>query len=211
MAFIGGMIGVNRSTPFGLGTGIALHTPSLGGDTLGEIVHVLIATDGHLDVAVTSELAARLAGAGGRVTVLTVVEVPRAFLSDMRADYGASEFTGLIGENGFVSTPAVPREALRGWPGDDVLIERYLRDKKDLYTAPIVAALRSANVDTDDRVVESENVARTIIAQCAEVGAEVVVIGSHSRGRVQGLLGSNGTKIVRRSPIPVLLVRSATP
>ena len=40
--------------------------------------------------------------------------------------------------------------------------------------------------------------------------ADVVVIGSHGSGVFQGLLGSTGTKIVRRSPRPVLLIRSAT-
>lgn len=192
-----------------LGNGITQHTPRLSSDTPGEIVHILVATDGQLDATATAEFAARLAGPEGRVTVLTVVEVPRTFLRDMRVDWGASEGTGLIADDGFVATTAVLREAPRGWPGDDALIERYLRDKKKLHTAPIVAALRSANVDTDASVVESENVSRTIIDQCVELGAEAVVIGSHGRGVVQGLLGSNGTKIVRRSPIPVLLIRSA--
>lgn len=198
---------MSTSTP---GNGITRHTPRLSSDTPGEIEHILVATDGQLDATATSEFAARLAGAEGREAVLTVVEVPRTFLRDMRVDWGASEGTGLIVDDGFVAATGVLREAPRGWPGDDALIERYLRDKKELQTAPIVTALRRANVDTDARVVESENVSRTIIDQCVELGAEAVVIGSHGRGVVQGLLGSNGTKIVRRSPIPVVLIRSAT-
>jgi nucleotide-binding universal stress UspA family protein len=173
-------------------------------------VHVLVATDGELDATATANFAARLAGPDGRVTVLTVVEVPRAFLHDMRVDWGAPEGTGRLVDDSYVVTPAVPKEAPHGWPGDDALVDRYLSDKKDQYTAPVVDALQSAEIHTDARVVESENVSLTIINQCAELGADVVVIGSHGRGLVQGLLGSNGTKIVRRSPIPVLLIRTTS-
>jgi len=173
-------------------------------------VHVLVATDGQLDATATANFAARLAGPDGRVTVLTVVEVPRAFLHDMRIDWGAPQGTGRLVDDAYVATPAVPQEAPRGWPGDDALIDRYLNDKKDLYTSPIVDILRNTDIHTRARVVESENVSLTIINQCAELGADVVVIGSHGRGLVQGLLGSNGTKIVRRSPIPVLLIRTAS-
>ena len=171
-------------------------------------MHVLVATDGQLDAATTGDFAARLAGPDGRVTVLTVVEVPRAFLHDMRVDWGAPEGTGRLVDDAYVVTPAVPKEAPRGWPGDDALIGRYLNDKKDQHTGPVVDILRSAEIHTDARVVESENVSLAIVNQCAEIGADVVVIGSHGRGLVQDLLGSNGTKIVRRSPIPVLLIRS---
>ncbi len=173
-------------------------------------MHVLVATDGQLDATATADFAARLAGPDGRVTVLTVVEVPRAFLHDMRVDWGAPEGTGRLVDDAYVVTPAVPREAPAGWPGDDALIDRYLNDKKEQCTASIVDILRSADVHTHARVVESENVSLTIINQCAELGADVVIIGSHGRGLVQGLLGSNGTKIVRRSPIPVLLIRTTS-
>ncbi|MFV9673734.1 MAG: hypothetical protein ACNYZH_10960, partial [Acidimicrobiia bacterium] len=130
-------------------------------------MHVLIATDGHLDPTATADLAARLAGPEGRVTVLTVVEVPRTFIHDMRLDWGAPEGTGRLVDDAYVVTPAVPREAPPGWPGDDALIDRYLNDKKDQYTAPIASVLRSADIHTHARVVESENVSLTIINQCA--------------------------------------------
>jgi nucleotide-binding universal stress UspA family protein len=172
-------------------------------------VHVLVATDGKLDVETASNFAASLSGPTGRVTVLTVVEVPRAFLSDMRGQWGAMDGAGVIADDEFVATPAVPREAPRGWPGDDVLIERYLTDKLELHTSPIVAALRAAGVEAEGSVVESENVTNTILDQLETLGAGAVVIGSHGQGLFQGLLGSTGTKIVRRCPKPVLLIRSA--
>jgi nucleotide-binding universal stress UspA family protein len=174
-------------------------------------VHVVIATDGKLDIEIASSFASSLSGPSGRVTVLTVVEVPRAFLHDMRGQWGAADGAGVIANVEFIATPAVPQEAPRGWPGDDAMIERYLSDKLELHTAPIVAALRDAGVEAEGSVVESENVTATILEQIEALGADAVVIGSHGQGLFQGLLGSTGTKIVRRCPRPVLLIRSATP
>ena len=174
-------------------------------------MHVLIATDGKLDVAAASDFAASLSGSSGRVTVLTVVEVPRAFLHDMRGQWGASDGAGVIIDDEFIATPAVPQEAPRGWPGDDAMIERYLSDKLEQNTSPIVAALQTLGVEAEGSVVESEDVAGTLINQIQALDAGVIVIGSHGQGLFQGLLGSTGTKIVRRCPKPVLLIRSDTP
>jgi len=91
------------------------------------------------------------------------------------------------------------------------MIERYLRDKLRRNTGSLVDALAQRGIDVDAHVIESENVAAAIIKQVLDLDADVVVIGSHGQGLFQGLLGSTGTKIVRRSPRPVLLIRSATP
>jgi nucleotide-binding universal stress UspA family protein len=173
-------------------------------------VHVVIATDGKLDIETASSFAASLCGSTGQVTVLTVVEVPRAFLHDMRGQWGAADGAGVIVDVEFVATPAVPQEAPRGWPGDDAMIERYLADKLEQHTAPIVSALLSEGVEAAATVVESENVTNTILEKVDELGADALVVGSHGQGLFQGLLGSTGTKLVRRCPKPVLLIRSAT-
>ncbi|MGZ8784831.1 MAG: universal stress protein [Acidimicrobiia bacterium] len=41
----------------------------------------------------------------------------------------------------------------------------------------------------------------------AEIDADVLVIGTHGRGRFEGLLGSTGTKLARLAPCTVILVR----
>ena len=173
-------------------------------------MHVVIATDGKIDVETASTFAAGLSGPTGRVTVLTVVEVPRGFLHDMKGLWGAADGAGVISEDEFVPTPAVPQNAPRGWPGDDAMIERYLSDKLEQHTAPVIAALQAAGVEAEGSVVESENVTDTILDQIKSLGADAIVVGSHGQGLFQGLLGSTGTKIVRRCPVPVLLIRSAT-
>jgi nucleotide-binding universal stress UspA family protein len=47
-----------------------------------------------------------------------------------------------------------------------------------------------------------------ILAAAAEVGADLVVVGTHGRrGLVHAMLGSVAERVVRLSPIPVLTVR----
>lgn len=174
-------------------------------------MHVLVATDGEIETEAAADFAATLAGTDGRVTVLTVIEVPRAFLQDMRSHFGGDGVPSVVADYTYVETPKAQQEGPTGWPGDDALIERYLSDKLKQNTAPLVRALEERGVEAEARVVESENVASTIIEQLVVIDAEVVVIGSHGQGLFQGLLGSTGTKIVRRSPRPVLLIRSAMP
>jgi nucleotide-binding universal stress UspA family protein len=174
-------------------------------------VHVLVATDGEIEASTAAEFAARLAGADGRVTVLTVVEVPRTFINDIREHWGPGDSESVVADYTFVETPVDRRDGPTGWPGDDAMIERYLADRLARNTRPLVDALRRRGIETVAQVVESENVTPTIIERVVALDADVVVIGSHGRGLFQGLLGSTGTKIVRQSPRPVLLIRSATP
>ncbi|MGB9359770.1 MAG: universal stress protein [Acidimicrobiia bacterium] len=173
-------------------------------------MHVLVATDGEIEAATAADFASRLAGADGRVTVLTVVEVPRTFLNDIRDHWGPGDGASVVADYTFVETPVARQDGPSGWPGDAAMIDRYLRDKLRKNTGPLVDALAQRGIDVDPRVVESENVTAAIMKQVVELDADVVVIGSHGQGLFQGLLGSTGTKIVRRSPRPVLLIRSAT-
>ena len=173
-------------------------------------MHVLIATDGEIEASTAADFAARLAGTDGRVTVLTVVEVPRTFLNDVRNHWGPGDSESVVADYTFVETPPSKRGGPTGWPGDDAMIDRYLADKLVRNTRPLIDALRQRGIEAEAQVIESENVTPTIIEQVIALEADVVVIGSHGQGLFQGLLGSTGTKIVRRSPRPVLLIRSAT-
>ena len=174
-------------------------------------MHVLVATDGEIEAATAAEFAARLAGAEGRVTVLTVVEVPRTFLNDIRDHWGPGDGESVVADYTFVETPVARSDGPTGWPGDDAMIERYLTDKLRRNTGPLVDALEQRGIEAGTLVIESENVTASIIGQVVALDADVVVIGSHGKGLFQGVLGSTGTKIVRRSPRPVLLIRSSTP
>jgi len=56
-------------------------------------------------------------------------------------------------------------------------------------------------------VVESEDVDEALIALIHELDIDVLVVGSHGGNAFAGLLGSTGSKMVRRSPVPVLVIR----
>jgi nucleotide-binding universal stress UspA family protein len=58
--------------------------------------------------------------------------------------------------------------------------------------------------------VEGSPAAR-IIEQARENGHDLIVMGSHGRGRLgDALLGSVSREVVHRSPVPVLIVRRDT-
>jgi nucleotide-binding universal stress UspA family protein len=51
-------------------------------------------------------------------------------------------------------------------------------------------------------------VARELLNTARRVRADVIVMGTHGRGRVRAfLLGSHAQEVVRQAPCPILLVR----
>ena len=131
-------------------------------------MHVLVATDGTLDIDEAATFAMALAGDDGKITVATIVRIPRRLVQELRAQYG--EHAGVTVDSDAES-------------------------------------VRSRGGTADSIVMEGEDVASDIINLTDEIGADVIVIGSHGHGAFQGLLGSTGAKLVRRSTVPVLVVR----
>lgn len=171
-------------------------------------MHVLVATDGVLDPEEVATFAGPLAGEGGFVTVLVVVEIPRTLMEDMRAAYGqetgVAETFGLRTE---VGAPAARAEQPKSWPGDEAVIERYLNDRLIRGAGPIVDLLTERGIKAEGAVIEHENAGDAIVEQVADRDADVLVIGSYGQDAIHGVMGSIGTKVVRRSPKPVLLIR----
>ena len=52
-------------------------------------MHVLVATDGTLEVDRAAAFAIALAGESGTTTVATIVRIPRRLLQDLRNQWGA--------------------------------------------------------------------------------------------------------------------------
>ena len=172
-------------------------------------MNVLIATDGNLDPEFAARYAKALAGESGSATVLTVIEIPRRMLEEIRSHYGAVEGQMIDRDAEYVAgSLAQDTSPLFGWPGDDAMVQRYLDDKRDEHTGPVVAQLETMGVSTTGEVVEGENTAEAIIGVIKERNFDVVLIGSHGQGRFEGLLGSTGTRLTRRAPCPVLVLRS---
>jgi nucleotide-binding universal stress UspA family protein len=168
----------------------------------------LIATDGTLAPDFVTPFAAGLAGADGRVTVITVVEVNRNLLRDLRAIFGQQPPTKIDQDAEYVGLRTSASETPAGWPGDEEMITRYLEDQKDSRTAPLASALRAAGLKTEVIVREGEDPAVIIIDEIKSGDVDVVCLGATGQGIFEGLLGSTGTKLARRAPCPVLVMRS---
>ena len=61
---------------------------------------------------------------------------------------------------------------------------------------------------TDDIIIARGNVVDEIIAETQDRGIDLIVMGYHSRGKLEeAVVGSTTRRVLRRSKIPVLLVR----
>lgn len=123
---------------------------------------MLIATAGVLSPEPVAEFAAHLVKDGSDVAVITVIEVPRSFLDTIRSEQWHPLTDG--------STDWTDEE--------DAVIERYVAERGQRITDPVLAALRSKGLDPSVRYVEGEDPAATIIAQADAMKADVVVVGA---------------------------------
>jgi nucleotide-binding universal stress UspA family protein len=148
-------------------------------------MHVLLPTDGSeiaLDAA-TRGLA--LLGEPTNVTLLSVV-------NDLIADDGAG------GIEGPVFTPEQEEELRKSEERDAVSA---LGDTE----AVVAAACPNTAIA---RMVEAGDPAATICVVARNLGADVVVVGSHGKGFLSRvLLGSVSEHVARHAPCPVLVVR----
>ncbi|MEF8776370.1 MAG: universal stress protein [Haloarculaceae archaeon] len=121
------------------------------------------------------------------------------------ADYPDAEITVLhvidyrstdLGPGGFGES----REGLADWLAD---AREHAADL--LEEAEEIAAVEGRSIETDIIVGE---VAANILAYVGDHDADIVVMGSHGRSLpARVLLGSVSETVVRRAPVPVLLVR----
>ncbi len=172
-------------------------------------MHVLVATDGQLDPATVAKFAAPIAGDDGTVTVLTVIEVPRVMLQDLRDRFSDQQPPTLIRTDSENVTATPSLEPPRSWPGDDAIIDQYLAGKQEERCNPIIDALAATGVKTGSKLVEGP-AARGILETAKSLNVDVIVVGSHGIGLFEGLLGSTGTKVTRLAKRPVLLLRTDT-
>jgi nucleotide-binding universal stress UspA family protein len=170
-------------------------------------MQILIATDGNLDAELAAELTARLFEEGDTVTVATAVEVPRTLLTDLRGFFRNPPPNADIDEDHeYVGQPTAGTLTSH-WPGDDAMIARYVADQSTKRSGALQQSLASRGITPVIAARESDTPASTILELVAEIDAKVLVIGTHGRGRFEGLLGSTGTKLARLAPCAVVLVR----
>lgn len=170
-------------------------------------MHVLIATDGTLDAGRAAAFATALAGADGSITVLTLVEINRNLLRDLRGLFGERVVDATDQDAEYVGMQANTGEPIGAdWPGDDEMLTRYLEDQKVSRTQGLVDALEDAGANPAVEVREGP-AAAGIIDAIDELAADVVCVGARGKGVFKGLLGSTSTRLVRHAPASVLIIR----
>ncbi len=154
-------------------------------------MHVLIATTGVLSPEPAIRFAARLVGDGGRVTVTTVVEVPRSFLNQLRSQtwHPLDEST----EGQLLAT-------------DEATIARYVDERGTRLTQPVVQGLRAAGLDAEAIFAEGEDPVLAISVLAAKIDADVVVLGATRQLFDQSAWESVSARIMIESGKPVLVL-----
>lgn len=72
----------------------------------------------------------------------------------------------------------------------------------------VTSAAQAAGVECDDILVENRAPYEGVIEAAEKVGADLIVLGSHGRRGIEGLLiGSQANKLLTHTKIPALVVR----
>lgn len=143
--------------------------------------HFLVPLDGSPAAEAALPVARELATRCGAQLTLVHVVKPAAWPAEMRAELPEME------------PKVVDREL-------DVATA-YLRQQE--------AALREAGLATEALIMPRDSVVEGILDALVEAGADTIVMSTHGlTGLSRLMLGSVAEQVVRRSPVPVVLVRS---
>jgi nucleotide-binding universal stress UspA family protein len=146
--------------------------------------HILVPTDG-------SELSHQ--------AVTHAIKLAKAVRAKMTAVYVVGSYHQVLPVEGF-ATPEVPSLEQR------LEEEEATRAKQIL--GPIKEAAKTAGVECDVIVATSEVPYEMIIDQATRFGCDLIIMASHGRSGLQGiLLGSVTQKVLTHSKIPVLVCR----
>ena len=170
-------------------------------------MHVMVATDGSLDAAQTAALSARLAGEDGRVTVCTVVEVPRQILNELRSAAAPDPAPAEVDVDVAYRQTQAGDAAAGSWVGDDAFVANYVNRVVATRTSALVAELEAAGASFEVLGIEGENASRSVLEAVNVHSPDVLCVGTHGAGLFEGLLGSLSTKLARLAPCSVLLIR----
>lgn len=156
-------------------------------------MHVLIATTGALSPVPAVQFTSHLLGDDGRVSVTTVIEVPRPFLEQLRNE-GWHPLGGLD-------------EADEGPQlQDDAVIGRYVEERGRRLTEPVIKALLAEGIEAEAIYLEGVDPAVSISELADKIDADVVVLGATRRIFEQSAWESVSARVMIESGRPVLVV-----
>lgn len=124
---------------------------------------------------------------------MTVIEVPRSFLDEIR-----SEEWHPMSDGG----PAWSSE-------EDRVIARYVEERGGRIIEPMLAALRSREIEAETLYLEGEDPAETIIRAAEELAADLVVLGATKRLFDESHWESVSARVMRDAGRAVLIVPAA--
>ena len=154
-------------------------------------MRIVIATAGVLSPEPVARFAERLAGDDGRVCVITVIEVPRSFLDEIRSE----------------QWHPMSEEGTAAWSTEeDAVIARYVEERGGRLTAPLLAALSARGVEAEVRFLEGEDPAATIIEACEDIDADLLMMGATKHLFDESHWESVSTRVLRESRRPVLVI-----
>lgn len=151
---------------------------------------ILIATSGVLNPGPTAGLCDQLLGPDGRVTVMTVIEVPRTFLDSMDED----ERRSFLDDTAWESQTA------------EIKALGYLEERGRRVVEPMTAALRSIGLEPSTRFVEGADAAEAIVSTAMELSAGLVIMGATKRLFTEEAWKSVSARVMERTACPLLLM-----
>ena len=166
-----------------------------------EIKKILFTTDLSKNSRHAYSYAVSLAGRyNATITILYIMEEPSQNYSE--------QVKSMLGEERWQQVQKTHEEHAR-----QMLIGKrheatMIREALDEFSAEALKSIGEQNVTPDEIVVSSGNVVEQILSESQSRNCDVIVMGHHVRGKFEeAILGSTTRRVLRRSRIPVLLVR----
>jgi len=158
-------------------------------------VRILIATAGVLSPEPVATFVDNLLAREGTAFVVTVIEVPRSFLDEIRSEEWHPMSDG---------APAWSTE-------EDRVIAKYVEERGTRITEPILAALRTREIEAETLYLEGEDPAATIIQAAADLEVDLVVLGATKQLFDESHWESVSARVMRDAGRAVLVVPSGYP
>jgi nucleotide-binding universal stress UspA family protein len=141
-------------------------------------MHVLIATTGVLSPEPVVDFTRQLLGQHGRVTVITVIEVPRDFLDALD----------------------------EGRASDDSAISSYIEERGRRLVDSVTRGLEGAQIPYEVVMLEGADPAAAISAAAEDLAADIVVLGATRPIFKQDAWESVSARVMLESGKPVLVI-----
>lgn len=155
-------------------------------------MRILIATAGELSPSAVGDFIARLDDGALDVWVATVIEVPRSFLDEIRAE----------GWHPLSSSGGTADEA-------DDLIARYVEERGPRITGPVVTALAAQGIAAETLYLEGEDPSHTIVDAGHRFDVDLIVLGATKRLFDEAQWESVSSRVIRDAGRSVLVVPAA--